>query len=408
MSRTAHSLAREAEPGRKGLWLGILAYRWVSFAWMTILAYLSRADFIHGELAWTVLGLTAAWNVWLTLTGGWERPLVRWIDLANSFGLLVVSGLVVTERGVELGKAPFFATAYPASSALTVGAGGGVGAGLVGGAVLSVGLALSRQVNGSPIVGLSGDEWADLVNGMVYFLSAGGAAGLVSRILGRSGEELRQANEQALVQRERAARLAERESFGRRIHDSVLQTLALVNKRARELGSREDVAGREVLDLAEMAEQQERALRALLQAVPEDAPRGQVSLRTILEASAFGVSGAPVTVNPVGTIWLPADQVEELSAAVRQALENAAAHARASRVVVYAERDDAGIVVSIRDDGIGFEYDEEALRREGKLGILKSMKGRIEELGGRMIVHSAAGQGTEIEFRVPAPEDLST
>jgi signal transduction histidine kinase len=406
MSRAARSLARQAEPGRKGLWLGILAYRWVSFSWMTILAFVSRDDLVRAELAWAALGATAVWNVWLTLTRGWERPLVRWVDLAISFGLLVVSGVVVTEGGVELGRVPFFATAYPATSALTLGAGAGVGAGLLGAAVLSIGLSLSRQVNGSPVMGLGRDEWTDLVNGMVYFFSAGGAAGLVSQVLHRSGEELRQANERVILERERAARLAERESLGRRIHDSVLQTLALVNKRARQLGARAAVPGREVEGLAEMAEQQERALRALLQTDPDDAPIGQVSLRTILEASAFGVTGVPVTINPVGTVWLPADHVEELTAAVRQALENASTHAHASTVTLFGDRDEAGVVVSIRDDGVGFDYDEETLRQEGKLGVLKSMKGRIEELGGSMSVHSAPGRGTEIEFHLPTAEGV--
>src|SRR5512134_2773664 len=97
MSRTAEPLAPEAEPGRRGLWLGILAYRWVSFTWMATLAFLSRNDFSHESLAWTALGLTAAWNVWLTATRGWGRRVVRWIDLAISFSLLVVSGLVVAE-----------------------------------------------------------------------------------------------------------------------------------------------------------------------------------------------------------------------------------------------------------------------------------------------------------------------
>jgi signal transduction histidine kinase len=406
MSRAA-LLAREAEPGRKGLWLGILAYRWVSFAWMTTQAYLSRDDFIRSEFAWAALGFTAAWNVWLTLTRGWERPL-RWFDLAISFGLLMVSGVAVTEGVVTRGGVPFFATAYPAASALTVGAGGGVAAGLVGATVLSTGLALSRQVNGSPVLELQRSEAIDLVNGIVYFFAAGGGAGLVSLILGRTDEELRQANDRAILERERAARLAERESLGRRIHDSVLQALAFVNKRARELGSRDSVSGREVRELAEMAGQQERALRALLQAEPEEAPPGRVSLRTILEASAFGVTGVPVTINPVGTVWLSAGQVDELTAAVRQALENAAMHAHASKITVFADGDEAGVVVSIRDDGIGFDYDEDVLRRQGKLGMLKSMKGRIEDLGGSMSVRSAPGQGTEVEFHVPTIQGVPT
>ena len=404
MSRAAHSLAREAEPGRAGLWLGILVYRWVSFGWMTIQVYLSRDDFIREELAWGALGFVVAWNAWLTLVHGWERPLVRWVDLTISFGLLVISGFVVVEQGVAEGPAPFFATAYPATSALTVGAGSGVSAGLIGATVLSVGLGLSRELNGSPVLGLSGDEWKDLVNGMVYFFSAGGAAGLIHQVLQRSGEKLRRANEEALLQRERAARLAERESLGRKIHDSVLQALALVNKRARELASRPTVPGDEVRSLVEMAEQQESALRALLQSEPDEAPPGKVSLRTVLEASAFGVSSVPVAINPIGTLWLPATHVDELSAAVHQALENAAAYAHASKVTVFAEKDDGELVVSVRDDGVGFDYDEDALREQGKLGLLRSMKGRIEDLGGTMRVHSAPGNGTEIEFRVPANE----
>ena len=402
MVGAADALAREAEPGRGGVWLGILAYRWVSFTWMTTLAYLSRNDFIHVELAWAALSLTAALNVWLTLTRGWERRAPRLVDLAVSFCLLLIAGFVVTEGGIVRGGVPFFATAYPATSALTIGAGAGIGAGLGAGAILSIGLALSRQVNGSPIVGLTGSEWSDLGNGMVYFLSAGGAAGLVFRVLRRSGLELQRANEKAILERERAARVAERESLGRTIHDSVLQALAIVNKRARELGRRASVPGSEVQELAEMAEQQERALRALLQSEPEAPPLGKVSLRTVLEASAFGVTGIMVMISPVGTIWLPADHVDELTAAIRQALENAAAHAQASRVTVFADQDEGEIVVSIRDDGVGFDYDEDALRREGKLGVLKSMKGRIQDLGGSMSVESAPGRGTEVEFRVPA------
>ena len=68
---------------------------------------------------------------------------------------------------------------------------------------------------------------------------------------------------------------------------------------------------------------------------------------------------------------------------------------------MFAERLDGEVVVSVRDDGIGFVLDEATLEREGKLGILKSMKGRIEELGGRMELRSAPGLGTDVEFHVP-------
>jgi len=76
-------------------------------------------------------------------------------------------------------------------------------------------------------------------------------------------------------------------------------------------------------------------------------------------------------------------------------------HANATRATVFAEALDGELVISIRDDGGGFDYDESRLSRDGKLGLLKSMKGRIEALGGSMRVHSAPGRGTEVEFRVP-------
>lgn len=391
----------ESEAGLKGLWLGILAYRWASLAWMGVLAFTSRENVRHEELAWAAIGAAVVWTIWFTVSQGWLWPVARWFDLALAVGLLLISGLVMKERSVVL-DFPFFATAYPVSAAMTVAAASGIGGGLLSGLALSVALVFSRSINGVPLADLEPGRIADLGNGAVYYLTAGGAVGLVSRILRTSAAEIRSATEAAARERERAARLAERESLGRKIHDSVLQALAMVHKRGRELGAQTSVAGRDVHALAEMAGQQERALRALIQDEPAEAPSGKVSLRTVLEASAYGVTGVPVTITTVGTVWIATDQIEELSAAVRQALENVAQHARASRASLFADQDGSEIVVSVRDDGTGFDYDEDVLRREGKLGVLKSMKGRIEDLGGTVRIESASGAGTEIEFRIPA------
>jgi hypothetical protein len=72
------------EPGRQGLWLGILAYRWASYVWMTILALIAQAneDFARPGLAWTAIAITGLWTLWFSVTKGWERAPVRWIDLA--------------------------------------------------------------------------------------------------------------------------------------------------------------------------------------------------------------------------------------------------------------------------------------------------------------------------------------
>jgi signal transduction histidine kinase len=399
-SRVGDAVPVEA-PGRRGLWLGVLAYRWAAYAWMVLLAFLSRGHLRYPLLAWTVILVAGAWSAWLTATRGWERAAVRWLDLAISAGLLLVSGLVMQERGV-VGGLPFFATSYPVSSAMTIGAASGVVAGLWSGLVLSIALTLSRPLNGIPFDDLTAGQWTAIGNGAAYYLSAGGAVGLVNLLMSRSAAELRRASDETARERDRAVRLAEREALGREIHDSVLQALAVVTKRGRELSAQPVVRGEEIRRLADLASQQERSLRALIQRPPDEPPDGTVALRTILEAAAFGVRDVPVSVTTVDPIWLASSSVDELSAAVRQALDNVARHARASSATVFAEAEDGDIVITVRDDGAGFVYDEALLRHEGKLGLLGSMKGRIEDLGGSMRVASAPGKGTEVEFRLPA------
>ena len=155
--------------------------------------------------------------------------------------------------------------------------------------------------------------------------------------------------------------------------------------------------------LAEMAAGQEQALRALILRDPaaDETPAGAGSLRGALEALAGAERSLPVTVGATGALWLPAGHVEELAAAVRQALDNVVEHARASRVALFAEEGGGAVVLTVRDDGRGFDYDERRLLAEGKIGLAKSVKGRVEQLGGGMRVTSRPGAGTEIELRVP-------
>ena len=390
------------EPGRQGLWLGILAYRWASYVWMTILAVVIQADdgFDHPAVGWTAIAMTGLWTLWFTVTRGWEREAARWIDLALACTLVVISGYVVAEKAVVFGDVPFFATSYPASAAMTMGAARGVVAGLGSGGVLSLALFASRPING---VTLAETDWAAIGNGAFYYVASGGAVGLIDRVLTRSGAELRRAGEEVAQERERAARLAERESIARRIHDSVLQALTLISKRGTELGRRPSVPGSEVRALAEIATDQQRTLRSLIQGSVAEPPSGTVAVRTVLEAAAFGVREVPVEITAVGPLWLPSTAVEEVSAAIHQALENVVHHAGASRASLFAEMDDGEVVITVRDDGSGFDYDEHRLRAEGKLGVLSSMKGRIEELGGSMRIDTAPGRGTEVEFRLPGP-----
>lgn len=402
----AGTLAPEgADPERYRRMLagGLLVFRWVWLLWMIALAASASDQLQRPALAWVSIGAASAWTAWLTATRHrWTTPSM-WVDLVLCAWLVLASGLVVAEGDVISGR-PFFATGYPLSAALFWGASRGVLGGAIAGGVLGLAHIASRPLNGVELWDLSGAQVQNLAGAVLNYLVAGTAVGIVSRVLVRSAEALSEASRNLISERERAARLAEREKLARQIHDSVLQTLSMVHKRGRELADAPTIPADEVRRMSQLAAKQEAELRSLILREPEEAPRGRASLRESLEAAARDVEGIEVAVSSVGAIWLQRNQAEELTAAVRQALENVVRHADAGSATVFADHENGEVVVSVRDDGKGFDYDEEKLRVQGKAGMLKSMKGRAEELGGRMIVTTSPGHGTEVEFRIP---DLS-
>ncbi len=396
----------QRERGTSSLLIGALVFRWVWLVWMAALAIAEQAALIRPLLAWSAVGIAALWTVWLTLLRPEWDSKVRAADVIVSGWLVLVSGLVVAPGEVVSGR-PFFATGYPLSAALSAGATGGPAPGVSAGGVLALLHLLSRPINGVGLDELSASQVQNVTGAMLNYLVAGGAVGVVWRWLNRSEEAVRVATEAVVREREYSARLSERESLARAIHDSVLQTLALVHKRGRELAAEREVPREDVAKLADIAARQEAELRALILRAPGAAPYGRTSLREALEDAARSVEGVHVTVTALGPLWLDASAAEEIAGAAKQALENVARHAKADRATVFAEQDDSHVVVSVRDDGVGFDYDEKDLRARGKVGILKSMKGRIEDLGGRMRIESAPGGGTEVEFRVPVDMDTS-
>jgi signal transduction histidine kinase len=185
---------------------------------------------------------------------------------------------------------------------------------------------------------------------------------------------------------ERAARIRsqERAEVAAHLHDSVLQTLAMVQRRA---GDPQEVAA--------IARRQERELRAWLAGRP--APGQAARLAPALEAAAAEVEehyGVPVEVVVVGDRDLdPA--VEAIVAAAREAMTNAAKFGRGSPVDVYAESSDGRTQVFVRDRGPGF--DPERLPADRR-GVRESIVGRMERHGGRASITSGAGTGTEVEL----------
>jgi signal transduction histidine kinase len=195
----------------------------------------------------------------------------------------------------------------------------------------------------------------------------------------------------------------ERDRLARVIHDSVLQVLALVQRRGAELGG-------EAAELGRLAGEQEAHLRVLVKAA-EPAERrvghndhaaglAPVDLRPLLARLAgAGVSLA----TPADPVPLPPRVAEELAAAVGAALANVTDHCGPdARAWVLVENDADAVTVSVRDDGPGIPAGRlDRAAAAGRLGVAQSIRGRLRELGGAAAITSTPGQGTEVELRVP-------
>ncbi|HEU4513692.1 MAG TPA: PspC domain-containing protein [Nocardioidaceae bacterium] len=187
---------------------------------------------------------------------------------------------------------------------------------------------------------------------------------------------------------ERAARVRsqERADVAAHLHDSVLQTLALIQKHADD--------GRTV---ARLARAQERDLRSWLYA---DTAAAETSLAGALKAAAADVEdvhGIPVEVVTVGDAEL-ADAARPIVLAAREAMVNAAKHSGADKVDVYAESAGDRVEVFVRDRGRGFDTDAVS---EDRLGVRRSIVDRMERHGGSATVRSAPGDGTEVRLSMP-------
>lgn len=187
---------------------------------------------------------------------------------------------------------------------------------------------------------------------------------------------------------ERAARIREQEraEVAAHLHDSVLQTLALIQRRAPD--------AREV---AALARHQERELRRWL--FDREAGTNADSLQDELRRTAAEVEErhrVPIEVVVVGDRAMDA-RMEALVQAAREAMTNAAKFAGDSRIDLYAELGPDRVEVFVRDRGPGFD---QATVADDRHGIRDSILARMERQGGEASIHSAAAEGTEVELRI--------
>jgi signal transduction histidine kinase len=354
---------------------GLAAFRWAAWAWMAFVLVVSGERLVRPGLAAALVGAAFAWTAAATVL--WQRdprrllhPIAIGVELAIGIALVTCDG-VVRARGAVFDTGQSLGSVWPLtgvlSAAVAFGPWGGAVAGLALGAARYVSTVLNR------VTSYGSSRVLSLTNTMVFYAMAGAVAGYVVVLITRAREEVA------------AARA--REEVARTLHDGVLQTLALVERRATDPA------------LSRLAREQERDLRAYLfgdrQAAPTDLGPALRAAAGRYEETFGGIVTVlvPDDLPPIGP-----DGVAALTGAVGEALTNAGKHGPARRVVVYVEEDeDGGVFCSVKDDGPGFDP---STTPHG-VGITQSICARLAEAGGEADVVSRPGAGAEVRLRLP-------
>lgn len=367
------------------LWRAAQVFRLLSCVYATGFQIAINADLRRPALGWVLFGVLIAWSAACAvayLRGFGRRRAWVAAELAVVVALMCSNVVVATPHWAaenQTWPTTLWASNLTISAAIQFGPVGGMAAGLT---VMATNFAVKNYL--ALNLGHNATVIIELAIGM--------AIGMAAQTARRAHAEL-----------QRAARLSaavqERDRLSREVHDGAIQVLALVAKKGHEIGG-------PTADLADLASEQERALRRWLARadIDTDSDGGTVDLRTLLRCResdrvSMSLPGTPVP--------LPRSTATELDAAVGNALDNARAHAGPqARTFVLVEDLGDSVVVSVRDDGVGIPAGrlEEAVA-QGRLGISQSIVGRLTSLGGDARLRSEPGEGTEWELCVPRGKD---
>ncbi|MFN8076290.1 MAG: DUF5931 domain-containing protein [Kineosporiaceae bacterium] len=372
------------ELSERQLWWAADAFR--GAAWVfAVGVFVAERDWYSRPLgALAVLLVLALWTVVLATLPVSSRGRTVWLvsDVALAVAAVLLSGVVQTSEGVDAGAhtVPAFWAAAPV---MCWAVARGWRAGFLAGAAVG---AADVIVIGTPNGGT--------IYAVVLLLLAGSVVGYAVQVLREGRRELARAAALEAARRER-------ERLARDIHDSVLQVLAYISRRGAEVGG-------EAALLAGMAGEQEAKLRTLIArggpsgaglALPTDG-----SGRCDVAAAVAEWAGAGVLVSgPADPVLLEAEAASALLAAGAEALANVRRHAgEGAKAWVLLEDEPDRVVLSVRDDGAGIAPGRlEEAAGQGRLGVAASIRGRIVEVGGSVVIDSAPGTGTEVEVTVP-------
>jgi signal transduction histidine kinase len=385
------------------LWRALTAYRVITMTYAVLLAVFTRDKF---ERPWVAVAVLAVISVWTLLTlpkvANARRCTRRFLVADLTIALTGILLTPLADAQAQHMDGPTLPTIWTAGSVLAFAIKGGWRwAGFASSLVAVVNI-IER-----------GQPSRDTFHNVLLVWVASIAIGYVVEVARASERTLARALEIEAATRER-------ERLARDIHDSVLQVLAMVQRRGAVIGG-------EAAELGRLAGEQEVALRTLVSGglvpvsrVSEDAAEGAVvravdepddsggavDLRLLLASYAgakvsLAEPGAPVTLAPAAA--------RELAAAVGAALDNVRKHAgEQARAWILVEDEPGEVIVTVRDDGPGIPEGRLAQAEgEGRLGVALSIRGRLRELGGSAELISVPGQGTEVELKVPKATSAS-
>ncbi len=350
--------------------------RWAAWIWLTVIAVANLHKDHDIALVIASVAITGAVTVACTLAlrrgaGAALRPPLVATEIAAAVFILLADGWV--EQGRLTGQT--LSGSWPIPSILVAALAGGMGYGVGTAVLLGAARAAAVVIGGSP-AGQGGRAYLAVVSTAIEWIAFGAAAAVVIRLLRSAERQLAEADV--------------RERIAQDLHDGVLQTLTMIERRSPSA------------EVARLARDQERELRSYLFGDHEHQDR----LGAVLRAAAarfersWPESVTTVTVSD-DVADLEGPVVEAVSGAVTEALTNAAKHGAARRVVLFADLDEStgGLFVTVKDDGIGFDPAQVV---EG-VGMRQSIRARATKVGGETVFASVPGEGAEVRILIPGP-----
>ncbi|MDH3260731.1 MAG: histidine kinase [Acidimicrobiia bacterium] len=352
----------------------VVGYRAVAAAWLVILGVISVAGpegpARPGVVVATMV-LAVAWALVTIALHAQSPDLMRsWLFLAIDTGVAAWTLVAPDVAGSEN-----FYGGYPMSPVFLAA----YGRGMVGGLTTAVALG---TVQLSRLAGPA-DPTASSAAVLIYVF-AGAVAGWAVGLLREADRTTRMAEAALAREQVERVRAEEKAEMAAHLHDSVLQTLALIRRNSADES-----------EVASLARRQERELRAWLYGTGGGSTRGAFGeLMRRMCAEVEDAHQVAVHLVTVGDAEGDAS-MEALVQAAREAIVNAAKHSGAANVAVYAESSPERVTVFVRDRGRGFDYGSVPADRQG---IRESIINRLVRSGGRATVHTKVGEGTEVEL----------